>query len=158
MFSHSPSFTLSPSGISLSVYLMIHVSQLFVTFYKTCLPHMSTYTVIRFRWVSAKFGTCTVVSANGTFVEDKMRRFKGERAHFSFNKCPSYTHDGANTKIRTNSHEPDYSVPIQHPPCLLTSTHSVLTDCCFSNLQQYSTVFAALSNLKMFVCPLFTKQ
>ncbi len=50
------------------------------------------------------------MSAKGTFVEDKMREFKGERAHFSFNKCPSYTHDGANAKIRTISHETDYSV------------------------------------------------
>ncbi len=40
-------------------------------------------TVIRFLWVSAKFGTCTVVSVNGTHVEDKMRRFKGECEHFS---------------------------------------------------------------------------
>jgi hypothetical protein len=30
----------------------------------------------------------------GTLFEDKMRRFKGEYAHFSFNKCPVYTHDG----------------------------------------------------------------
>ncbi len=44
------------------------------------------YTVIRFVWVSAKFGTCTVMSVNGALVEDKMRRFKGECAHFSFQK------------------------------------------------------------------------
>ncbi len=67
-------------------------------------------TVIRFVWVSAKFGTCTVVSVNGTLVEDKMRRFKGECAHFSFNKCPIYTHDGASAKFSTNSHETDNSV------------------------------------------------
>ncbi len=36
------------------------------------------FPVIRFVWVSAKFGTCTVVSVNVTHVEDKMRRFKGE--------------------------------------------------------------------------------
>jgi hypothetical protein len=35
-------------------------------------------TVIRFVGASAKFGTCTVVSVNGTLVEDKMRRFKDE--------------------------------------------------------------------------------
>ncbi len=35
------------------------------------------------------------MSVNGTLVEDKMRRFKGECAQFSFNKCPIYTHDGA---------------------------------------------------------------
>ncbi len=50
------------------------------------------YTEIRFVWVSAKFGTsCTVVSVNGALVEDKMRRFNGECAHFIFNKCPIYT-------------------------------------------------------------------
>ncbi len=56
-------------------------------------------TVIRFVWVSAKFGNCTVVSVNGTLVEDKMRRFKGEFAHFSFSKCPIYAHDGASAKL-----------------------------------------------------------
>ncbi len=66
-------------------------------------------TVIRFLWVCAKFGTCTVVSVNGTLVEDKMRRLKGECAHFSFNKCPIYTHDGASAKLSTNSHETDTS-------------------------------------------------
>ncbi len=45
--------------------------------------------------VSAKFGTCTVVGVNGTQVEVKMRRFKGECEHCSFNECPIYTHDGA---------------------------------------------------------------
>jgi hypothetical protein len=70
------------------------------------------YTVIRFVWVSAKFGTCTVVSVNGTLVEHKMRRFKGECAHFVFNKYPIYTHDGASAKFSTNSHETDYSVAL----------------------------------------------
>ncbi len=46
-------------------------------------------------WFSAKFGTCTVVSINGTLFEDKMLRFKGECAHFGFNKYLIYTHDGA---------------------------------------------------------------
>jgi hypothetical protein len=64
----------------------------------------------RFMWVSAKFGTCTVVSVIGTLVEDKMRWFKGEFAHFSCNKCPSYTLDGASAKFSTNSHETDNSV------------------------------------------------
>ncbi len=45
---------------------------------------------------------------NGTLVEDKMRRFKGEWGQFSFNKCPFYTHDGASAKFSTNSHETDY--------------------------------------------------
>ncbi len=60
--------------------------------------------------VSAKFGTCTVVSVIGTLVEDKMLRFKDEYAHFSFSKCPIYTHDGASTKFSTNSQETDNSV------------------------------------------------
>ncbi len=65
----------------------------------------SRYTVIRSVWVSAKFGTCTVVSVNGTLVEDKMLRFKGECAQLSFDKCPIYTDDGASAKFGTNSHE-----------------------------------------------------
>jgi hypothetical protein len=63
------------------------------------------HTVIRFVSVSAKFGTCTVVSVNGTLVEDKMRTFKGECAKcacLSFGKCPIYTHDGANAIFSTN--------------------------------------------------------
>ncbi len=48
-----------------------------------------------------------------TLVEDKMRRFKGECAHFSFNKCPIYTHDSANAQFSTNSHETDNSAPQQ---------------------------------------------
>ncbi len=47
---------------------------------------------------------------NGTLVKDKMRRFKGECAHFRFNKCPIYTHDGARGKFSTNSREADNSV------------------------------------------------
>jgi hypothetical protein len=31
-------------------------------------------------------------------------------AHFSFNKCPIYTHDGASAEFSTNSHETDNSV------------------------------------------------
>ncbi len=42
----------------------------------------------------------------------KMRRFKGECAHFSFNKCPRYIHDGASVKFSSNSHETDYSVGV----------------------------------------------
>ncbi len=44
-----------------------------------------------------------------TFVEDKMRRFKGKCAYFSFNKCPIYAHNGASAKFSTNSHETDNS-------------------------------------------------
>jgi hypothetical protein len=39
-----------------------------------------------------------------------MRRFMGECAHFIFNKCPIYTHDGASAKFSTNSQETDNSV------------------------------------------------
>ncbi len=48
-------------------------------------------TVIRFVWVSSKCGTCTVVSVNGTLVEDKMRRFKGEWPHFIASISVSFT-------------------------------------------------------------------
>jgi hypothetical protein len=51
------------------------------------------------------------VRVNGTVVEDIMRRFKGECEHFSFNKCPIYTHDGASAKFNTNSQEMDNSEP-----------------------------------------------
>ncbi len=67
-------------------------------------------TIKRFVWVNAKFGTCTVVSVNGTLIKDKMRWFKGECAHFSCNKRPIYTLEGASTKFSTNSHETDNSV------------------------------------------------
>ncbi len=61
------------------------------------------YTVFRSVWVSAKFGTCTVDNVNGSLVEDKMRRFKDECAHFSCNKCPNYTRDGTSAKFSTYS-------------------------------------------------------
>jgi hypothetical protein len=38
-----------------------------------------------------------------------MRRFKGECAQFSFNKCLIYAHDGASAKFRTNLQEMDNS-------------------------------------------------
>jgi hypothetical protein len=68
-----------------------------------------TLTVIRFLRVSAKFGTCTVVSINGTLIEAKMCTFTLESTHFIFNKCPIYTYDGASAKFSTNSQETDYS-------------------------------------------------
>ncbi len=49
------------------------------------------------------------MSVNGTLVEDKMLGFKGECAHFKFNKCPIYTHDRASDKFSTNSYETDNS-------------------------------------------------
>ncbi len=78
------------------------------------LVHCNPFNVM---WGSTKFYTCAVVSVNGTLVEDKMLRFKGECLHFSFNKCLIYTHDGA--KFSTNSHETDNSV-IKTIPLFLT--------------------------------------
>jgi hypothetical protein len=52
------------------------------------------------------------VSVNGSLVEDKIRRFKGECAHFSFNKCPIFAHDSASAKFRTISSETDNNVPV----------------------------------------------
>jgi hypothetical protein len=60
--------------------------------------------------VSAKYGTCTVVSVNETLVEAKMCRFTLESTNFIFNKCPIYTHDGASAKFSTNLQETDNSV------------------------------------------------
>jgi hypothetical protein len=74
-----------------------------------------SYTVILSVRVSAKFSTCTAVSVNGTLVEDKMRILKGECAHFSFNKCHNYIHDGVSAKFSTNSHETDNSVRYNFP-------------------------------------------
>ncbi len=50
------------------------------------------------------------MSVEGTLVEDKIHKFKGKYAHFNFNKCPSYTHDGASAKFSTSTHETDNSV------------------------------------------------
>jgi hypothetical protein len=58
---------------------------------------------------SAEFSTFTVVSANGTLFEDKMRTCKSECAQLSFSKCPIDTHGGAGAKFSTNSHETGYS-------------------------------------------------
>ncbi len=59
---------------------------------------------------------------NGTLVEDKMRGFKGECAHFSFNKHPIYTHDGASAKFSTNSHETDNSALLENVHCTVQFT------------------------------------
>jgi hypothetical protein len=59
------------------------------------------------------------VRVNGTLVEDKMRRFKGECEHFRFNKCPIYTHDGAGAKFSTNSQEMDNSAYEEGLPSIL---------------------------------------
>jgi hypothetical protein len=86
----------------------------------------TVHTVIRFVWVNAKFGICTVVSINGTFVEDEMRRFEGEYALFIFNKCPIYIHDGASAKFSTNSHEIDNSAGLKTSLVCLYRMYSVL--------------------------------
>ncbi len=44
-------------------------------------------TVIHFVRVSAEFGTCTVVSVNGTLAEAQLCTFTLECMHFIFNKC-----------------------------------------------------------------------
>jgi hypothetical protein len=73
------------------------------------------HTVISFVWVSAIFGTCTVMSVNGILVESKMCTFTIESTHFIFNKCPIYTHDGTSAKFSTNSNETDYSAVTVKP-------------------------------------------
>jgi hypothetical protein len=67
------------------------------------------------------------VSVNGTLFEDKMRRFKGECAQFSFNKCLTYTHDGASAKFNTNSHEMDNSASLKIEP--LTNSEDCSQSC-----------------------------
>ena len=64
------------------------------------------------------------MSVNGTLVEDKMRRFKGECEHFRFNKCPIYTHDGASSKYSTNSQETDNSVDVSYSELFQPSVYS----------------------------------
>ncbi len=51
-----------------------------------------------------------VESLYGSLVEDQMRR--SMRKHFSFNKCPIETHDGAIAKFSINLHKTDYSVRV----------------------------------------------
>ncbi len=71
-----------------------------------CASYLSTvYTVFRFVWVGAKFGTCTVVIVNETNFEAKMGTFTLESTHFIFNKCPFYTHDGESAKFSTSRDE-----------------------------------------------------
>ncbi len=98
-------FVLRPNLLGQKFIVSKHISQ--VQRNPAC---CKGYTVISFIRVSAKFGTCTVVSVSGTLVEDKMRRFRGECVLFRFNKCLIYTHDGASDKFSTDSHETDKSV------------------------------------------------
>jgi hypothetical protein len=88
------------------------------------------HTVIRMVWVSAKFGTCTVVSVNGTLVDDKMCTFTLESTHFIFSKFPICTHDGASAKFSTNSHETDYSArQDRYQPRLVCGYNSKTSHC-----------------------------
>jgi hypothetical protein len=54
---------------TLSRIVVEHSSPMFSVFYHL----LQECTVNRFVIVSAKFGTCIVVSVNGTLVEDKIR-------------------------------------------------------------------------------------
>ncbi len=63
------------------------------------------------------------MSVNGTVVEDKMLGFKSECAHFSFNKCPIYTHDGTSAKFSTNSQETDNSVAMSEYMVFIPPTY-----------------------------------
>ncbi len=54
----------------------------------------------------------------GHLLKIKMRRFKGECAHFSFNKCPINTQDDSSAKFSTNSHETDNSVNARLDSCI----------------------------------------
>ncbi len=74
------------------------------------------------------------MSVNGTLVKDELRRFKGECAHFSFNKCPIYTYDGASAKYSTNSHETDNSVPMDKSVGLVCALIQADPKCNFSQM------------------------
>ncbi len=67
------------------------------------------------------------MSVNGTLVEDKMLIFKGECAHFSFNKCPIYNDDGASAKFSPNSHETDKSAGSIHSRSCVVNTIVLVT-------------------------------
>jgi hypothetical protein len=41
--------------------------------------------------------------------KDKIRGFKGECAHFRFNKCPIFSHDGASAKFSIYSQETNHN-------------------------------------------------
>ncbi len=65
-------------------------------------------TVIRFVWFSAKFGTCTVVSVNGTLVEDKCMDSR-VNVHILASKSVPFTLTTVSAKFSTNSQETDNS-------------------------------------------------
>jgi hypothetical protein len=75
------------------------------------LRRVPTYTVIRFVWVSAKFGTFTVVSVNGALVEAKNANIHPWIFAFYLQQVlPIYTYDGASVKSGTILRETDYNV------------------------------------------------
>ncbi len=95
--------------VNLGVVMLVFFHCRKTLFYECCL---SAHTVIRFVWVSAKFGT--IVSVNVTLVEAKMCTFTlASTTHFIFNRCPIYTHDCASAKFSTISHETDYSARLR---------------------------------------------
>ncbi len=65
-----------------------------------------------------------------------MRTFKGECAHFSFNKCPMYTHDGACAKFSANWPETDYSVERGTPKGKKTWGFASVCNTCILYLQR----------------------
>jgi hypothetical protein len=67
-------------------------------------------TVIRFVWVSAKFGTCTVESVNGTLVAAKVR------------KC---AHSPLNQRILSSSSVPFTLTTVHVPNLILNTVYSV---------------------------------
>ncbi len=72
-------------------------------------------TVIRFLWVSAKFGTCTVVSVHGALVESKMCTFTLESTHFIFHKCPFTLMTAQVLNLELTLHGTVFSVVLQPP-------------------------------------------
>ncbi len=69
--------------------------------------------MVRFLWVGAGFGACTVVGVGGTLVEEKMRGFKGECAHFGFNECPICTRDCAGAEFGTQISSPQSEITLK---------------------------------------------
>ncbi len=65
------------------------------------------------------------MGVNGTLVEAKLCTFTLECAHFIFNLCPIYSHDGASAKLSTNSQETDYSVEQPRQDTNLSYRHNV---------------------------------
>ncbi len=67
-------------------------------------------TVIHFVSISAKFSR--VEGHMGHLLKLIHAHSSSQSAYFSFNKCPIYTHNGANDTFSTNWYETDYSAYI----------------------------------------------